>query len=144
MTADAAAVAKAAVGDRPGDVAAAHAQRSGPVNVNDLPTGPTAGIDQARPSRQRGADHPAGPRLKPGSAVCRARANGPGQDPLLKILGGRHRPKDKVLIHGREAFYDTGLTTSGQLSYIARAGARPALADDSKASAATPRVAMRR
>lgn len=58
-------------------------------------------------------------KLAPGSCCLLLGANGAGKTTLLKILGGKHMvPKDKVLIHGREAFYDTGLTTSGQLSYI--------------------------
>jgi CCR4-NOT complex subunit CAF16 len=58
-------------------------------------------------------------KLKPGSCCLLLGANGAGKTTLLKILGGKHMvPKDKVLIHGREAFYDTSLTTSGQLSYI--------------------------
>ena len=58
-------------------------------------------------------------KLKPGSCCLLLGANGAGKTTLLKILGGKHMvPKGKVLIHGREAFYDTALTTSGQLSYI--------------------------
>ena len=58
-------------------------------------------------------------KLAPGSCCLLLGANGAGKTTLLKILGGKHMvPKEKVLIHGREAFYDTGLTTSGQLSYI--------------------------
>ena len=56
-------------------------------------------------------------KLAPGSCCLLLGANGAGKTTLLKILGGKHMvPKEKVLIHGREAFYDTGLTTSGQLS----------------------------
>ena len=48
-------------------------------------------------------------------------ANGAGKTTLLKILGGKHMcPKGKVMIMGRDAFYDTALTSSGQLSYIGR------------------------
>lgn len=58
-------------------------------------------------------------KLKPGSCCLLLGANGAGKTTLLKILGGKHMvPKGKVLIHGREAFYDTNLTTSGMLSYI--------------------------
>ena len=58
-------------------------------------------------------------KLKPGSCCLLLGANGAGKTTLLKILGGKHMvPKNKVLIHGREAFYDTNLTSSGQLSYI--------------------------
>ena len=58
-------------------------------------------------------------KLKPGSCCLLLGANGAGKTTLLKILGGKHMvPQGKVLIHGREAFYDTSLTTSGQLSYI--------------------------
>jgi len=58
-------------------------------------------------------------KLKPGTCCLLLGANGAGKTTLLKILGGKHMvPKGKVLIHGREAFYDTGLTTTGQLSYI--------------------------
>ena len=46
-------------------------------------------------------------------------ANGAGKTTLLKIMGGKHMvPREKVLILGREAFYDTSLTSSGDLSYI--------------------------
>ena len=42
-----------------------------------------------------------------------------GKTTLLKIMGGKHMvPRGKVLILGREAFYDTSLTSSGDLSYI--------------------------
>ena len=58
-------------------------------------------------------------KLKPGSCCLLLGANGAGKTTLLKILGGKHMvPKGKVLIHGREAFYDVNLTTSGMLSYI--------------------------
>lgn len=58
-------------------------------------------------------------KLKPGSCCLLLGANGAGKTTLLKILGGKHMvPKNKVLIHGREAFFDTNLTTSGKLSYI--------------------------
>lgn len=58
-------------------------------------------------------------KLKPGSCCLLLGANGAGKTTLLKILGGKHMvPRGKVLIHGREAFYDTALTTSGALSYI--------------------------
>ena len=47
-------------------------------------------------------------KLKPGSCCLLLGANGAGKTTLLKILGGKHMvPKNKVLIHGREAFYDT-------------------------------------
>lgn len=82
-------------------------------------------------------------KLKPGSCCLLLGANGAGKTTLLKILGGKHMvPKGKVLIHGREAFYDTALTTSGMLSYIggnwqrdvAFAGYGVALAGDFAAS----------
>ena len=57
--------------------------------------------------------------LKPGSCCLLLGANGAGKTTLLKIMGGKHMvPREKVLILGREAFYDTSLTSSGDLSYI--------------------------
>ena len=44
---------------------------------------------------------------------------GAGKTTLLKILAGKHLvPRERVLVLGREAFYDTGLTSSGDLSFI--------------------------
>ena len=57
--------------------------------------------------------------LRPGSCCLLLGANGAGKTTLLKIMGGKHMvPRGKVLILGREAFYDTSLTSSGDLSYI--------------------------
>lgn len=57
--------------------------------------------------------------LAPGSCALLLGANGAGKTTLLKILAGKHLvPREKVLVLGREAFYDTGLTSSGDLSFI--------------------------
>ena len=38
---------------------------------------------------------------------------------MLKILGGKHMvPRSSVQVLGSAPFHDTGLTASGQLSYI--------------------------
>ena len=118
VTADAAAVAKAAVVTTDAPVATIAQPSEWGVNVNNLDWS-YPGIDGSpivgSEPRIKGMDL----KLKPGSCCLLLGANGAGKTTLLKILGGKHMvPKDKVLIHGREAFYDTGLTTSGQLSYI--------------------------
>ena len=57
--------------------------------------------------------------LRPGSCCLLLARTGAGKTTLLKIMGGKHMvPRGKVLILGREAFYDTSLTSSGDLSYI--------------------------
>jgi CCR4-NOT complex subunit CAF16 len=57
--------------------------------------------------------------LRPGTCTLLLGANGAGKTTLLKILAGKHMvPREKVLVLGREAFYDTGLTSSGDLSFI--------------------------
>ena len=57
--------------------------------------------------------------LKPGTCCLLLGANGAGKTTLLKILAGKHMvPREKVLVLGREAFYDTALTSSGDLSFI--------------------------
>lgn len=57
--------------------------------------------------------------LTPGACCLLLGANGAGKTTLLKILAGKHLvPREKVLVLGREAFYDTGLTSSGDLSFI--------------------------
>jgi len=58
-------------------------------------------------------------RLAPGTCTLLLGANGAGKTTLLKILAGKHLvPRERVLVLGREAFYDTGLTSSGDLSFI--------------------------
>lgn len=45
--------------------------------------------------------------------------NGAGKTTLLKILGGKHMvPRSSVQVLGSAPFHDTGLTASGELSYI--------------------------
>lgn len=57
--------------------------------------------------------------LEPGTCTLLLGANGAGKTTLLKILAGKHLvPRETVLVLGREAFYDTGLTSSGDLSFI--------------------------
>jgi CCR4-NOT complex subunit CAF16 len=57
--------------------------------------------------------------LEPGTCTLLLGANGAGKTTLLKILAGKHLvEREKVLVLGREAFYDTGLTSSGDLSFI--------------------------
>jgi len=57
--------------------------------------------------------------LAPGTCCLLLGANGAGKTTLLKILAGKHMvPRETVLVLGREAFYDTGLTSSGDLSFI--------------------------
>ena len=118
VTADAAAVAKAAVVTTDAPVATIAQPSEWGVNVNNLDWS-YPGIDGSPIVGSEPLIKGMDLKLKPGSCCLLLGANGAGKTTLLKILGGKHMvPKDKVLIHGREAFYDTGLTTSGQLSYI--------------------------
>ena len=118
VTADAAAAAKAAVVTTDAPVATFAQPSEWGVNVNNLDWS-YPGIDGSPIVGSEPLIKGMDLKLKPGSCCLLLGANGAGKTTLLKILGGKHMvPKDKVLIHGREAFYDTGLTTSGQLSYI--------------------------
>ena len=118
VTADAAAVAKAAVVTTDAPVATIAQPSEWGVNVNNLDWS-YPGIDGSPIVGSEPLIKGMDLKLKPGSCCLLLGANGAGKTTLLKILGGKHMvPKDKVLIHGREAFYDPGLTTSGQLSYI--------------------------
>ena len=118
VTADAAAAAKAAVVTTDAPVATIAQPSEWGVNVNNLDWS-YPGIDGSPIVGSEPLIKGMDLKLKPGSCCLLLGANGAGKTTLLKILGGKHMvPKDKVLIHGREAFYDTGLTTSGQLSYI--------------------------
>ncbi|XP_065853245.1 ABC transporter I family member 20 [Euphorbia lathyris] len=46
-------------------------------------------------------------------------SNGAGKTTILKILGGKHMVEPHMVrVLGRSAFHDTGLTTSGDLSYL--------------------------
>ena len=118
VTADAAAVAKAAVVTTDAPVATIAQPSEWGVNVNNLDWS-YPGIDGSPIVGSEPLIKGMDLKLKPGSCCLLLGANGAGKTTLLKILGGKHMvPKDKVLIHGREAFYDTSLTTSGQLSYI--------------------------
>ena len=102
----------------PAPSAASDASNGWGVAVNDLDWS-YPGIDGSRIAGSEPLIKGMDLKLKPGSCCLLLGANGAGKTTLLKILGGKHMvPKDKVLIHGREAFYDTSLTTSGQLSYI--------------------------
>ncbi len=57
--------------------------------------------------------------LPPGSRCLLVGPNGAGKTTLLKILGGKHMvPRDAVTVLGRPPFHDTGLTSSGDLSYL--------------------------
>ena len=118
VTADAAVVAKAAVATTDAPVATTAPPSEWGVCVNNLDWS-YPGIDGSPIVGSEPLIKGMDLKLKPGSCCLLLGANGAGKTTLLKILGGKHMvPKDKVLIHGREAFYDTGLTTSGQLSYI--------------------------
>ena len=118
VTADAAAAAKAAVVTTDAPVATIAQPSEWGVNVNNLDWS-YPGIDGSPIVGSEPLIKGMDLKLKPGSCCLLLGANGAGKTTLLKILGGKHMvPKDKVLIHGREAFYDTSLTTSGQLSYI--------------------------
>ena len=58
-------------------------------------------------------------KLRSGTCCLLLGANGAGKTTLLKIMGGKHIvPRGKVLVLGRDAFYDTSLVSSGDLSYI--------------------------
>ena len=118
VTADAAAAAKAAVVTTDAPVATIAQPSEWGVNVNNLDWS-YPGIDGSPIVGSEPLIKGMDLKLKPGSCCLLLGANGAGKTTLLKILGGKHMvPKDKVLIHGRVAFYDTSLTTSGQLSYI--------------------------
>ena len=118
VTADAAVVAKAAVATTDAPVATTAQPSEWGVCVNNLDWS-YPGIDGSPIAGSEPLIKGMDLKLKPGSCCLLLGANGAGKTTLLKILGGKHMvPKDKVLIHGREAFYDTSLTTSGQLSYI--------------------------
>ena len=118
VTADAAVVAKAAVATTDAPVATIAPPSEWGVCVNNLDWS-YPGIDGSPIVGSEPLIKGMDLKLKPGSCCLLLGANGAGKTTLLKILGGKHMvPKDKVLIHGREAFYDTSLTTSGQLSYI--------------------------
>lgn len=42
-----------------------------------------------------------------------------GKTTILKIIGGKHMVEpDMVRVLGRSAFHDTGLSSSGDLSYL--------------------------
>ncbi|KXZ50598.1 hypothetical protein GPECTOR_15g281 [Gonium pectorale] len=57
--------------------------------------------------------------LPAGSTCLLLGANGAGKTTFLKILGGKHMiAEDAVRVLGRPPFHDTGLTVSGDLSYI--------------------------
>ncbi|CAN1769941.1 ABC transporter I family member 20 [Linum perenne] len=46
-------------------------------------------------------------------------SNGAGKTTILKILGGKHMVEPHMVrVLGRSAFHDTGLTSSGDLSYL--------------------------
>lgn len=57
--------------------------------------------------------------LSPGSRCLLIGPNGAGKTSLLRILAGKHKvPEDCVSVLGRPPFYDTLLTTSGDVAYI--------------------------
>ena len=118
VTTDAVAVGKVAISTTDAPVVSTAQPSEWGVNVNNLDWS-YPGIDGSPIVGSEPLIKGMDLKLKPGSCCLLLGANGAGKTTLLKILGGKHMvPKDKVLIHGREAFYDTGLTTSGQLSYI--------------------------
>ena len=118
VTTDAVAIGKVAISTTDAPVVSTAQPSEWGVNVNNLDWS-YPGIDGSPIVGSEPLIKGMDLKLKPGSCCLLLGANGAGKTTLLKILGGKHMvPKDKVLIHGREAFYDTGLTTSGQLSYI--------------------------
>ena len=118
VTTDAVAVGKVAISTTDAPVVSTAQPSEWGVNVNNLDWS-YPGIDGSPIVGSEPLIKGMDLKLKPGSCCLLLGANGAGKTTLLKILGGKHMvPKDKVLIHGREAFYDTSLTTSGQLSYI--------------------------
>lgn len=57
--------------------------------------------------------------LSSGSRCLLIGPNGAGKTSLLRILAGKHKvPEDAVKVLGRPPFYDTLLTTSGDVAYI--------------------------
>ena len=118
VTTDAVAIGKVAISTTDAPVVSTAQPSEWGVNVNNLDWS-YPGIDGSPIVGSEPLIKGMDLKLKPGSCCLLLGANGAGKTTLLKILGGKHMvPKDKVLIHGREAFYDTSLTTSGQLSYI--------------------------
>lgn len=57
--------------------------------------------------------------LPRGSLCLLVGPNGAGKTTLLKVLGGKHMvPEGSVRVLGKSPFYDLGLTSSGDLSYV--------------------------
>ncbi|XP_047342524.1 ABC transporter I family member 20 [Impatiens glandulifera] len=57
--------------------------------------------------------------LQAGDRCLLVGSNGAGKTTILKILGGKHLVEPHMVrVLGRSAFHDTGLTTSGDLSYL--------------------------
>uniref|UniRef100_A0A7N0ZZ43 ABC transporter domain-containing protein n=1 Tax=Kalanchoe fedtschenkoi TaxID=63787 RepID=A0A7N0ZZ43_KALFE len=57
--------------------------------------------------------------LNAGDRCLLVGSNGAGKTTILKILGGKHMVEPHMVrVLGRSAFHDTGLTSSGELSYL--------------------------
>ncbi|CAM8897249.1 unnamed protein product [Rhodiola kirilowii] len=57
--------------------------------------------------------------LNAGERCLLVGSNGAGKTTILKILGGKHMVEPHMVrVLGRSAFHDTGLTSSGDLSYL--------------------------
>lgn len=63
--------------------------------------------------------------LPAGSRCLLLGANGSGKSTLLRLLAGKHLvPREAVSVCGGAPFYDTALTTSGQIAYVGGAWTR--------------------